>query len=105
MLSSIHPDGSVLFVGTDCFVDGNQLMRDRISFLPHPQLVWTAMDVFHDMNLTLMFQKGQARGVIGEPPLPGVVVYGQAHKLHERRTRTAFGIILRIRPRRGPDAR
>ena len=74
MRSSIHPDRPVLFVRADGFVDGDQLMRDRITFLPDSHLERTAMNILDDVNLALVLRKRQAARSVGQSPLPGLIV-------------------------------
>jgi hypothetical protein len=47
----------MLSVIGNCLVNGDQLMRYGIAFLPYSRLKRPAMNVRHDVHLALMFQK------------------------------------------------
>jgi hypothetical protein len=53
----IHPDRPLLLVGTDGFPNRNELMRDGIPIFPDSHLERPAMDIFHNVDLTLMLRK------------------------------------------------
>jgi len=57
MRATVHPDYSVLLIGINSFVDGNQLMGDRISLFPYPRAEWPAMDIRYDVHLTFMLRQ------------------------------------------------
>src|SRR5262245_10158160 len=74
MRTSVHPDRPVLLVRADGLADRNELMRDGISLLPKPHLERTTVDVFHNVDLALMFRKRETPWAIRKPPLPRVIV-------------------------------
>ena len=104
MRAAVHPDDAVLFVSADGFVDGNQLMSDRISLLPDPHCKRPAVDVLDDVNLALVLRKRQTARSERESPLPRIVIDGQAQKFHKSRAGPAFRFVLCIGPRRCPKA-
>src|SRR5688572_6859435 len=75
-------------------VNGNQLVRYGIAFLPYSGLKRPAMDVRHDVHLALMFEKREARRTVRQSPLPGLIIYRQPNKFDQRRSLYALRPIL-----------
>src|ERR1700688_2997711 len=61
MRAAIHPDGAVLFIGTDVLLDGDDMLGLRVFFVPDSQLERATIDVGSNVHLTLMLRHGQAR--------------------------------------------
>jgi hypothetical protein len=41
------------------------------------------MNVLHDMDLALVFRKGQAARAVSQSPLPGIIVDRKTDEFHE----------------------
>jgi hypothetical protein len=82
--AAIHPDHTALLIGADRFADGDELMRYRISLFSDPHGKRATVNVFHNVNLELMFGQRQATGSECQSPLSPSIVDGQAHKIDKR---------------------
>jgi len=94
----------MLFIRADGFVNGDETVGDWISLFPDSHREWSAMDIFHDVNLTLVFRKGEAARPEGEPPLPGVIVDGKTDKVDKCRSWPTFGFVFLVGTRWSPQA-
>ena len=60
------------------------------------------MNVFHNMDLALMFWKRQPSRAVSEPPLACEIIDGKTDKFDQRWPGAAFRFVFVIRPRRRP---
>src|SRR5262245_20253310 len=84
-------------------MDRYELVRHIVALVPNPNLKWPAMDVFDDVNLTLMLRQRKTPWAVCQSPLPRVVVNREAKEFNKRGSSEALRVVLVLRPR-GPYA-
>src|SRR5689334_8355652 len=95
----------MLFVRADRFLKRDKLMRNGVPFVPDPHRQRTAMNIFDDVDLALMFRKRQPARAIGQSPLPRIIVDRKTDEFDQRGPGPSFRFVFVIWSGRRPYSR
>src|SRR5579863_5073391 len=87
MRAAVHPDSSRLFVVVYVLLDGNELLRLRVSLFPNPDVQRAAVDVGHDVRFALMLRHGETGSVIAQSRKTSSFIDRKPEVVRQLRTR------------------